>query len=117
VNLIKKRAATQLVEASLYKRARIPKKSLRFFIDFFLPTSMALGSNRPVTEITTRGISPRGKGGRCLGLTTLQTSCAECLEILKASTFWSPKGLSRPVMIMDEPSLVTKNISGNIVES
>jgi hypothetical protein len=33
-----------------------------------------------------------GKGGRCVGLTTLPPSCANCLEI------WDPKSLSRPVM-------------------
>jgi hypothetical protein len=36
------------------------------------------------------------KGGRCLGLTTSPTSCADCLEILAASTSWNPKGVSRP---------------------
>ena len=30
--------------------------------------------------------------GLCLGLKTLPRSCADCLEILGASTFWSPKG-------------------------
>jgi hypothetical protein len=34
------------------------------------------------------------KAARCLGLKTLPTSCAICLEILEASTFW---GLKRPV--------------------
>ena len=34
-----------------------------------------------------------GKGGRCLGLTTLRPSCVECLEILGASNTYSPKGL------------------------
>jgi len=38
------------------------------------------------------------KGGRCLGLTTLATSCADCLEIWGASTSWNHQGLSRPVM-------------------
>jgi hypothetical protein len=38
-----------------------------------------------------------GKGGRCVGLKTLPPSCAYCLEILGASTSWSPKGLSRPL--------------------
>ena len=39
-----------------------------------------------------------GKGGRCVGLTTLPPSCADCLE------FWDPQPpgtlrvLSRPVM-------------------
>jgi len=28
---------------------------------------------------------PEGKGGRCLGLTTLTPSCADCLEI------WEPQ--------------------------
>jgi hypothetical protein len=29
---------------------------------------------------------------------TLPPSCAYCHEILGTTTFWSPKGLSRPVM-------------------
>jgi len=33
------------------------------------------------------------KGGRYLGLTTLQLACADGLENLGTSTFWSPKGL------------------------
>jgi hypothetical protein len=36
---------------------------------------MALGSTQPLT----------GKGGRCVGLTTLEHSCADCLEI------WEPQ--------------------------
>ena len=35
------------------------------------------------------GISPGGKSCRCVGLTTLPPSCADRLEILKASTTWS----------------------------
>jgi hypothetical protein len=42
---------------------------------------MALGSTQLLTEISTRDIF-WGKGGRCVGLTTLPTSCADCLEIL-----------------------------------
>ena len=37
------------------------------------------------------------KGGRCLGLTTLRSSCADCLKIREASVSWSPRGLSRSV--------------------
>jgi hypothetical protein len=32
------------------------------------------------------GISPGGKGGRCLGLTTLPHSCADCLKIWEPQT-------------------------------
>jgi hypothetical protein len=35
-----------------------------------------------------------GKGGRWAGPTTLPLSCADCLEILEASTSWSPQGPS-----------------------
>jgi hypothetical protein len=56
--------------------------------------TMALGSTQPLTEMSTNG----GKGGRCVGLTTLPTSCADCLKNLEASTSWNPNGLSRPVM-------------------
>jgi len=43
-------------------------------------------------------LSLQQKGGRCVGLTTLPPSCADCPEIPGASTSWSPKGLFRPVM-------------------
>jgi hypothetical protein len=36
-----------------------------------------------------------GKGGRCIGLIILPSSCADSHEILGALTFWSPQGLSR----------------------
>jgi hypothetical protein len=52
--------------------------------------TMALGSTQPLTEMS--------KGGRCVGLTTLPPSCADCLEIWEFSTSWNAKGLSRPVM-------------------
>jgi hypothetical protein len=39
--------------------------------------TMALGSTQPPTEMSTR-IFPGGRGGRCVGLTTLPPSCAEC---------------------------------------
>jgi hypothetical protein len=45
--------------------------------------TMALGSTQPLTEVT--GILPGGKGGRCVGLTTLLPSCADCLQ------FWEPQ--------------------------
>ena len=35
--------------------------------------------------------------GWCVGL-TLPPPFADCLEIMRASIFWSPKGLSRPLM-------------------
>jgi len=41
---------------------------------------MALELTQPVTEMITRNIS-LGKGGRCVGLTTLPPPCADCLEI------------------------------------
>ena len=39
----------------------------------------------------------RGKGGRCVGLTTLPHSCTDCLQNLGDSNSWNPQGLSRPV--------------------
>jgi hypothetical protein len=50
--------------------------------------AMAPGSTQPLTEMSTRNISwgaGRGKGGRCVGLTNLTPSCADCLEI------WEPQ--------------------------
>jgi hypothetical protein len=37
------------------------------------------------------------KGSRCVGLTTWPPSRAHCLEILEASSSWSPQGLFWPV--------------------
>jgi len=47
--------------------------------------TVALGLTQPVTEMSTRNISWGGKGGRCVGLTTLPPSCAICLDI------WEPQ--------------------------
>ena len=46
---------------------------------------MAVGSTQPPTEMSTRNISWRGKGGQCEGLTTLPPSCADCHDI------WEPQ--------------------------
>jgi len=40
---------------------------------------MTLGSTQLLTEMSTRNI-PGGKGGRCVGLTTLPPSCSDCLK-------------------------------------
>ena len=45
---------------------------------------MALGLTQPLTEMSIRNISWGGKGSRCVGLTTLPPSCADCLEM------WEP---------------------------
>jgi hypothetical protein len=49
--------------------------------------TVVLGSTLPLT------------GGRCAGLTTLPPSRADCLQRLGASTFLTPKGLCRPVLV------------------
>ena len=46
--------------------------------------TMALGSTQFLTDMSTTYIS-WGKGGRCVELTTLLPSCADCLEI------WEPQ--------------------------
>ena len=58
---------------------------------------MALGSTQALVKMSTRNIIG-GKGGRCVWLTTSPPSCAECIEIMEPSTFWSPMSLSRSVM-------------------
>jgi len=71
---------------------------LEFFIDNSSDHTLVLRLTKPLTDMNTRNISWRGEGGQCILLTALPLSFADCLEILVASTFWSPKGLSRPVM-------------------
>jgi hypothetical protein len=66
----------------------IPNGINRFFNDLILPAAL-----RPweATQVVTQ-MSNRGKGGRCVGLTTLSPSCVECLEVLGNSTSWNPLG-------------------------
>ena len=54
---------------------------------WYSPSSLtvALGSTQPLTEMSTRNIYWGVKGVRCVGLTTLPPSCADCLEI------WEPQ--------------------------
>ena len=55
------------------------------FVDTILPAAlMSLGSTQPLKEMSTRNIW-WGKGSRCLGLTILLPSCADCLKI------WEPQ--------------------------
>ena len=58
--------------------------------------TVALGLTQPLTEMSTRNISWGAKGGRCVGLTTLPPSCADCLEIWEPQppgTLWACPGL------------------------
>jgi hypothetical protein len=83
----------------------IPGGAAGVFIDIINSgRTMTLGSTQPLTELSIRNIS-WGKGGRCLMLTTLPLSCADCLKSLGASTSWNPQGLSRPVMGLLYPNL------------
>jgi hypothetical protein len=47
--------------------------------------TMALRLTQPLTEMSTRNISWRVKASRCIGLTTLPPSRADCPEI------WEPQ--------------------------
>ena len=63
--------------------------------------NMALGSTQRLTEISIRNISwGGGKGGRCVGLTTLSHSCVDCLEILRASNSCFPVGLEQGLLYL-----------------
>ena len=65
-------------------RVRFPLVSLEFFIDLILPThygpEIESVSNRNEYQEYFLG----GKGGQCIRLATLSSSCADCLEI------WEP---------------------------
>jgi len=76
-------------------RVRFPTVSLEFFVDIILPGSHWLWGWLSLWQKWVPGIFPGGKGGRCVGLTTLPPSFSWNLGV---STFWNPQGLSRPVM-------------------
>jgi len=53
--------------------------SMEFFIDILPAALLILGLTQPITEMST-------KGDRCLGLTTLPLSCADCHKIWEPQT-------------------------------
>jgi hypothetical protein len=77
-------AVAQLVEALRYESEDRGFDSRRCYWKFYLHNSsdhtMALGSTQPLTGMSNRNIF-WGKRSRCVGLTTLQPSCADSLEI------------------------------------
>jgi hypothetical protein len=56
-----------------------------FFIDNSSGRTMAL-CRLSLWQEWVPGIFPGGKGGRCVGLTTLPPSCADCLKIWEPQT-------------------------------
>jgi len=67
--------------------------SLEFFYWQFFRPHYGPGVDQCLT-----GIFPGCKCGRCVGMTTLAPSCADCFEIWEPQPSWNPQGLSRPVM-------------------
>ena len=91
----------QLVEAMCYKPEGCGFDSRWGHCDFSLTQFFWLhygpGVDTPSNRNEYQGYLLECKGGWCLRLTDLPPSCADCPKILAASTFWSPKGLSRLV--------------------
>jgi len=56
-----------------------------FFIDLLLPAALWPGVDSACTRNQYQEYFLRGKGGRCIRLTTLPPSCSNCLEI------WEPQ--------------------------
>ena len=64
-------------------RVRLPMVSLKYFIDTKLLTAYGPGVDSASNRNEYQGYFLGGKGGRCVGLTNLPPSCADCLEIFE----------------------------------
>jgi hypothetical protein len=62
------------------------------------PAAISSGVGSASNRNEYQGYLLRNEGAQCLRLTILPPSCADYLDILGASTSWSPKGRSRDVM-------------------
>jgi hypothetical protein len=80
---------------AISSRYLFPVLSLEFFIDVILPTENGPGVDSASSTNEYQEYILGGEGGQCVGLTSFPTSCADCLEILGASNFCSPNGLSK----------------------
>ena len=69
----------------------------KFFINLTLPAPLCPCDQLSLWQKWVPGLSPRGKGGRYLGLNKLPPSCTDCLKFLRVLLSWSPKGLSRDI--------------------
>jgi hypothetical protein len=54
---------------------------------------------QPVKEVRTRNIS-WGEGGRCVGLSNVPPSCADCLEIWKSQPSGTPTSCLSPLQVL-----------------
>jgi hypothetical protein len=80
-------------------RVRFPMVSLEFSIDIILSScTVAPGVDSASNRNEYQEYFLGGKGGRCIGLTTLSPSCADCLEIWEPQPRGTPQGLCRSVM-------------------
>jgi hypothetical protein len=96
MDTVSSNAMAQLVEAPRYKQEgrgfdfRFGHRG--FFISLILPAALCLAVDSASNRNEYQKYFLRGKGGRCVGLTTLQSSCADCLEIWKPQhprTLWA----------------------------
>jgi len=88
--------------------------SLKFSVDIILLAALRHWGRLSLNRNEYQEYFLGGKVGRCVGLTTLPPTCADCHEIWEPEPPGTPQGLSRPVVGIAVPITINCDKVGGL---